>query len=202
MEQHPAKIRSIQHITHDVLQAVTPKPRNNNFAGGKPTDFVINKNDLTNEKRPFTFTCLHINNFLQFAIKTYPSLRDVNNELLKNQRNVELILHEVFGEISHKGEGVSIAGGGGITPFISFFRYLQSKSEVIDNKLFYVNKTKDDIILAFEFRNLSGDNFVNVLSDEKENEYAYGKITESFLNDNIVCIDRQIFVSGPPPVSE
>jgi len=202
MEKHPVKIKSIQHITHDVLQIVTEKPLHYNFTPGQATEIAINKDDWKDKKRPFTFTCLPDNDFLQFTIKTYPLHKGVTNELLKLKKGDELILHEVFGAISYKGKGLFIAGGAGVTPFISIFRDLQSKNEIGNNKLIFANKTKDDIILAQEFKSLLGDNFINILSDQKTDEYAYGQITESFLNDNIDCIDGQFYICGPPPMME
>jgi len=202
MDKHPVKITSVQHITHDVLQIVTEKPVQYIFTPGQATDVVINKDGWKDKKRPFTFTCLPDDDFLQFTIKTYPLHKGVTNELLKLKKDDELILHDVFGAISYKGEGIFIAGGAGVTPFISIFRYLQSKNEIGDNKLIFANKTKDDIILNQEFKNLLGDNFINILSDEKTDEYAYGQITESFLNANIDCIDQQFYLCGPPPMME
>ena len=99
------------------------------------------------EKRPFTFTCLPDDDYLEFTIKTYPSHKGVTNELLQLKQNDELILHDVFGAIAYKGEGVFIAGGAGVTPFISIFRFLRSKNEVGGNKLIFANKAKADIIL-------------------------------------------------------
>ena len=196
------KIRSIQHITHDVLQIVTEKPSQYNFTPGQATDVSINKDGWKDKKNPFTFTSLPDNDFLQFTIKTYPSHNGVTNKLLQLKKDDELILHNVFGAISYKGEGIFIAGGAGVTPFISIFRDLQLKNEIGDNKLIFANKTKEDIILEQEFKNLLGDNFINILSDEKTDDYANGYITESFLNSNIDSIDRQFYVCGPPPMME
>jgi ferredoxin-NADP reductase len=200
MEKHLVKIKSIKHITHDVLQIVTGKPQNYNFTPGQATEIAINKDGWKNEKRPFTFTCLPDKDFLEFTIKTYPERKGVTNELLQLKKDDELILHDVFGAISYKSEGVFIAGGAGVTPFICIFRYLQSKNEVGNNKLIFANKTKDDIILASEFKKLLGDNFINILSDEKTDEYAHGYITGEFLKANISNFDQQFYVCGPPPM--
>jgi len=202
MEKYPVKIKSIQHITHDVLQIVVEKPLYYNFIPGQATDVAINKDGWKDKKSPFTFTSLPDDDFLQFTIKTYPSHKGVTNELLQLKKDDELILQDVFGDIAYKGEGIFIAGGAGVTPFISIFRYLQSKDEIGGNKLIFANKMKDDIILAKEFKSLLGDNFINILSDEKTDEYAYGQITEYFLNANIDCIDRQFYLCGPPPMME
>jgi ferredoxin-NADP reductase len=117
MKQHFVKIKSIQHITHDVLQIDTEKPQQFNFTPGQATEISINKEGWQNEKRPFTFTSLPHNDYLQFTIKTYPSHKGVTNELLQLKKNDELILHDVFGAIAYKREGLFIAGGAGVTPY-------------------------------------------------------------------------------------
>src|SRR5680860_373097 len=202
MTQHIVKINSIKHITPDVLQIVTEKPQKYNFSPGQATEVSINKNDWKDKKRPFTFTSLPIDDFLEFTIKTYPSHKGVTNELLKLKKDDELILHDVFGAIAYKGEGIFIAGGAGVTPFICIFRYLQSKKEIGNNKLIFANKTKDDIILASEFEKLLGENFINILSDEVADGYAHGQIDEAFLKTNITGFNQQFYVCGPPPMMD
>lgn len=202
MKQHLVKIKSIDHITHDVLRVVTEKPPYYNFTPGQATDVAINKNGWKDKKRPFTFTSLPDNDFLEFTIKTYPSHQGVTNELLQLEKDDELILHDVFGAISYKGEGVFIAGGAGVTPFICIFRYLQSKNEVGGNKLIFANKTNDDIILALEFEKILGENFINILSEEITAKYAHGQIDEDFLKANIGGFGCQFYICGPPPMME
>jgi ferredoxin-NADP reductase len=202
MKQHIVKILSIQHITHDVLKIVTEKPLNYNFTPGQATEISINKEGWIKKKRPFTFTCLPDEAFLEFSIKTYPLHKGVTNELLQLKKKDELILHDVFGAIAYKSEGVFIAGGAGVTPFICIFRDLKSKNLIGNNMLIFANKTKDDIILAQEFKKLLGRNFINILSDEKADGYAHGQITEGFLKDYVKDPKKNIYVCGPPPMME
>ena len=202
MGQHIVKIKSIKKITHDVLQIVTEKPPAYTFISGQATDVSINKTDWKDEKRPFTFTCLPNNDYIEFTIKTYPSHKSVTNQLLQLKINDELILHEVFGDIAYKGEGVFIAGGAGVTPFISIFRHLQLKNEIGNNQLIFANKTKADIILKEEFKNLLGKNFINILSDENIEGYANGYITEDFLKTNIGDFNKNFYVCGPPQMMD
>jgi len=202
MEKHLVKIKSIKHITPDVLQIVTEKPHKYTFTPGQATEIAINKPGWKAKKRPFTFTSLPVDDFLQFTIKTYPSHKGVTNQLLQLEEGDELILHDVFGAIAYQGEGLFIAGGAGVTPFISIFRYLQLKNEIRGNKLIFANKTKEDIILAVEFEELLSKNFINILSEEKVNGYAYGQIDEEFLKANITDFNQQFYVCGPPPMME
>jgi ferredoxin-NADP reductase len=113
-----------------------------------------------------------------------------------------LILHDIFGAIVYKGEGVFIAGGAGVTPFISIFRFLESKNEIGQNKLIFANKTKADIILKKEFEKLLGKNFINILSDEKADGYAYGQITEDFIKSNSGGMNKIFYICGPPPMMD
>jgi ferredoxin-NADP reductase len=202
MEQHLVKILSIEKVTHDVLKIVTDKPENFDFTPGQAAEVAINKALWNEERRPFTFTCLPEDDYLEFTIKTYPSNKGVTNELLQLKKGDELIVHDVFGAISYKGEGVFIAGGAGVTPFISIFRSLRSKNEVGGNKLIFANKTKNDIILRQEFEQLLGKNFINILSREKTGQYAYGYITPELLKEHITDPGTTIYLCGPDPMME
>ena len=196
------KIKSIRKITHNVLQIETEKPEQIKFLPGQACDISLNKKGWQTEIRPFTFTSLPENDYLQFTIKTYPARKSVTNELLKLKKNDELILHGVFGAIKYEKEGYFIAGGAGITPFISIFRYLRSINEIGNNKLIFANKTKDDIILKDEFTELLGKNFINILSDEESEEYPHGYITKKFLAANITDFTKNFYICGPPSLLE
>lgn len=200
MEKHVLKIKAVESVTHDVLQIVTEKPTQISFMPGQAAELSINKKGWENEKRPFTFTSLPIDNFLEFIIKTYPDHDGVTNELRKIKPGDELILHDVFGAIEYNGEGLFIAGGAGVTPFISIFRNLQLENGIRNNKLIFANKTSDDIILKEEFEEKLGKNFFNILSDEKTTEYAYGFIDEEFLNSHIDEFSQHFYLCGPPPM--
>jgi ferredoxin-NADP reductase len=202
MERHFVKIKALRYVTHDVLGIVTEKPQAYNFTPGQATEVSINKKGWENEKRSFTFTCIPENDYLEFTIKTYPLHKGITNELLQLNLNDELILHDVFGTIAYKGEGVFIAGGAGVTPFISIFRFLHLKDQIGDNKLISANKTKADIILEQEFQRLLGKNFINILSEEKEEGYEYGYITEAFLERTINDQYATIYLCGPEPMME
>ena len=202
MEQNTVKVKSVDKVTHDVLKIVTEKPQQYNFTPGQATEVSINKKGWKDEKRPFTFTCLPDNDYLEFTIKTYPSRKGVTNQLLQLQKDDELILHDVFGAIAYKGEGVFIAGGAGVTPFISIFRHLQSKNKTGNNMLIFANKTKADIILEQEFEKILGKNFINILSGEKADGYAHGQITKDFIKANSGGTNKIFYVCGPPPMMD
>jgi ferredoxin-NADP reductase len=127
MKQYTVEVTSVGNVTHNVLKITTKKPEQYAFTSGQATEVSINKSGWKSKKRPFTFTCLPVDDYLEFTIKTYPTHKGVTDQLLKLKKGDTLILHDVFGAIRYKGEGVFIAGGAGITPFISIFRYLKLK---------------------------------------------------------------------------
>ena len=200
MEEHIVKIISIENVTHDVKRFRVEKPEGYSFIPGQATEVSINSPLLKDEKRPFTFTCLNREPYLEFTIKIYPSHNGVTNELGKLKPGAELIIRDVWGAISYKGKGIFIAGGAGITPFISIFRDLREKDEISGNTLIFANKTKADIILENELRYMLGDAFINILSDEKDIGYFHGMITEEFLKTNIGDFSRNFYLCGPPPM--
>lgn len=202
MKSLPVKIKSIKLITTDVLQIVTTKPHRYNFLPGQATEISINLEGWREELRPFTFTSLPGDEHLEFVIKTYVERDSVTGKLLTLKKGDELLLNEVFGAIEYKGKGVFIAGGAGITPFISIFRFLQTRNDLAGNKLIFANKTRADIILKNEFERMLGNNFINILSDEKADGYAHGKISEDFLRSNLNSSCKNVYLCGPPPMME
>jgi hypothetical protein len=200
MEEHIVRILGIEQVTHDVKRFRIEKPEGYSFIPGQATDVSINTKELRNEKRPFTFTCLTKEPFLEFTIKIYSSRNGVTNELDKLKPGAELIIRDVWGAINYKGKGVFIAGGAGITPFISIFRDLQSKNEIPGNILLYANKTRADIILEHEFKKMLGNNFISILSEEKADGYFHGMISMDFIKTNISNLNGNFYICGPQPM--
>ncbi|HEX2969866.1 MAG TPA: hypothetical protein VHO46_12270 [Bacteroidales bacterium] len=192
------RIFSIGLITRNVLQIFVEKPQNFEFQPGQATEISLDKTGWEEERRPFTFTSLPDDNFLQFTIKIYQSHKGVTNELLTLKKNDSLILHDVFGAIEFKGNGTFIAGGAGVTPFISILRNLNFKKEIDGNTLIFANKTRDDIILRYEFERMLGKSFKNILSEEHTDGFFNGHITEEFLRIQVPDLNRHVYLCGPP----
>jgi ferredoxin-NADP reductase len=194
------KIISVAHLTHDVIRIVAEKPDSLTYLPGQAVDVSVNKAGWEQELRPFTFTSLPGDDHIEFTIKTYPSHNGVTQQLLSLGAGDELIIHDVFGDINYKGEGIFIAGGAGVTPFIAIFRWLEKENKVGRNKLVFANKTKADIILEDTFRGLLGDRFVNVLSGESYPGFEHGFISKELIQK---CMDentRYFYLCGPDPM--
>lgn len=201
-EEHFVKILSTENVTHNVRRFTLTKPESYQFKAGQATDIVINLPKWKEERRPFTFTSLNEWDNLEFTIKIYTDHDGVTNELGKLKAGDELILHDVFGAINYKGEGIFIAGGAGVTPFIAIFRQLQKDGKLGDNKLIFSNRTSKDIILKDEFEKMLGNNFINTLTDEKTEKYDNRKIDEKYLKEKINNFSQYFYICGPDAMVE
>ena len=196
------EIKTIEKITPDVLQIRTNKPEGLEFKPGQATELFIKKENWKDEGRPFTFTSLPDDSYLEFVIKTYTSHDGVTDKLLDLKGGDKLLQNEVFGNIYFRGEGTFIAGGAGLTPLIAILRDRERNGGNETNRLIFANKTSKDIILKDELTEMLSDRFINILSDEKTENFEYGHIDQSFLKQHIINLNQKFYVCGPDPMLE
>lgn len=194
------KILHIEPLTHDVLKIVAEKTSGLSYQPGQAVDISINKKGWEKELRPFTFTSLPEEDHIEFTIKTYPSHHGVTNQLLKLAKGDELIVGDVFGDIAYKGEGIFIAGGAGITPFIAILRNLEKQNQIGNNKLLFANKTRADIIHKKTFEKLLGERFINILSYEKISGNEHGFINAEIIKKYTGDDTKYYYLCGPNPM--
>ncbi|WP_258097388.1 FAD-binding oxidoreductase [Marinoscillum pacificum] len=191
------KVTEVLSLTHDVKQIRTEKPNGYQFTPGQVTEVALNKKGYQEEKRPFTFTCLPSDDYLEFVIKSYFDHDGVTKQIDEIQIGDELIIDEAWGAIEYKGKGVFIAGGAGITPFISIFRDLEAKGEVEGNKLIFSNKTGKDVILEPYWDELLGEDFTSTITHEKIEGHENGMINMEFLKKHVDDYSQHFYVCGP-----
>jgi len=200
METHIVKIISVEPVTHNVRRFKIEKPEGYKFESGQATEVSLNTPELKDEARPFTFTALNEWPNLEFTIKIYDDHNGVTHALGEAKPGDEIIIRDVWGAIEYKGEGVFIAGGAGVTPFIAIIRQLYKDNKINGNKLIFSNKTSKDIILKDEFTKMLGDNFINILTAEKSSDFENGHVDESFLKEKIDDFSQHFYICGPPPM--
>lgn len=164
MEKHLVKVLETGFVTHNVKRFKVERPAEYTFVSGQATDVSINKPGFEEELRPFTFTSLNDEkDHLEFTIKIYKGHNGVTEKLGDLKAGDELFIHEVFGAIAYNKPGLFIAGGAGVTPFISILRQLHKDGKLEGNTLLFANHTPADIILKDEFEAMLGSNFINVI---------------------------------------
>lgn len=197
MADYRVKVLAVKNVTHNVNAFTIEKPEGFEYTPGQATDLSILKDKWQTEKRPFTFTSLPDQETLEFTIKSYTDHDGVTNELTRIQPGDFFEISDAWGTIEFKGEGVFLAGGAGITPFIAIFRNLHAQNQTGNNRLFFSNKTIADIILKEEFENMLGANFINLISSENASEFHHGRIDKHFLESQITDFTQPFYVCGP-----
>lgn len=97
---------------------------------------------------------------------------------------------------------IFVAGGIGITPFLSHLEYLKDTKQKVDIVLYYCNKTAEDIAYAKKLKDYEsiGVRTIHVLAEptpEWSGEMGY--LGVSMLNYHTPDFrDRQVYLSGPP----
>lgn len=91
---------------------------------------------------------------------------------------------------------VAIAGGSGVTPFVSMIKSLQENSDDFNLVLIYGARTRKDLII--DYKDIKSDRvkLVVVLSEEKVDGYEYGFITKELL-EKYLPDEYSVFMCGP-----
>lgn len=194
------KILDIQTLTHDVKQYKVEKPDGYSFVPGQATELAINKEEWKSELRPFTFTSLPEEDHLEFVIKSYADHDGVTNQMDRLVVGDELIVNDSWGAIQYNGKGVFIAGGAGVTPFIAILKELKEKGKLSGNRLFFANKTKNDVILEGYFKEILGEDFISILEKETVSGHENGRIGKEFLEKYVKDFSQHFYVCGPDPM--
>ena len=197
MDGKIVKILETSYLTHDVKRFIVQRPEGINFIPGQAVYLSINSPGWEDKKRPFTFTSLNDWPYLEFIVKIYEDREGVTAQLGKTNSGAELILHDIFGTITYNGPGVFIAGGAGVTPFISILRDLYNKDDLHGNKLILSNKTKGDIILPRELSYMLGRNFINIFTRQGVIGFTERRISRTMLIDIINDFGQHFYLCGP-----
>ena len=194
MEKHIVKVLKTEFVTHNVKRFTLEKPAGYHFISGQATDVSINKPGLEEDLHPFTFTCLNTDDHLEFTIKIY---KGMTKKLLDVNAGDELILHEVFGAINYQGPGIFIAGGAGITPFISILRQLKKDGELAGNVLLFANRTEDDVIIKDELDEMLGQNHIDIISNPASSGANGSRIDKDLIERHLTAKTEYAYVCGP-----
>jgi ferredoxin-NADP reductase len=197
MEKHIVKVLQTAMVTHNVKRFTVEKPKGYSFISGQATDVSINNPGLADDLRPFTFTCLNSDKDLEFTIKIYKERHGVTDKLGDVKEGDELILHEIFGAINYKGPGIFIAGGAGITPFISILRQLRADDNLTGNVLLFANKTEADVIYKDELDEMLGQNHIDIISDPASEGATGSHIDKDLIEKFLTAKTEFAYVCGP-----
>lgn len=197
--KYRSRIVHKEMLTHDVGLYLVEKPEGFRFQPGQAVELSIDRDGWRDEKRPFTFTGLPDNPRLEFLIKSYPKHQGVTQQLQTEIAvNDRVIFGDPWGAMEYVGPGVFLAGGAGITPLLAILRDLERKQKLQGNRLFFSNKTQQDVFLQGELSRMLGRSAVFTLTREEHHNYEHGRIDRKWLSRRIDDFQQPFYLCGPP----
>lgn len=187
-----------EYETHDVQRLIFSKPDSFHYLPGQGVEIALDQEEWRDQWRPFTPTTLIEDEVLQFIIKGYPDHDGVTKRLHALPVGERILVTEAFGTIQYRGPGVFIAGGAGITPFISIIRDLARRRDGGPHTLLFANKTDRDLICRNELGGFFGSRCHFVLSQEERPGLLHGRIDEAMLQACVDDFSQNFYVCGPP----
>jgi ferredoxin-NADP reductase len=178
--EYRLKIMSVEEENPQITRFIVVRPQDLKFIPGRRLMVSINKPGLEYDKRALPVTSLNTDYYLEFMVKEWKYDRFSEN-LKKVKAGEELIVSESVGSMEYSGRGIFFAMGDGILPLFSIFRHLKKEGLIQNNKLVYVSKSKDELILERELRHLFGNNCIIFLHRENLGGYKFGRIDEQFV---------------------
>jgi ferredoxin-NADP reductase len=175
--------RSIRHF-------VIEKPEGYTFEPGQSTEVSLDQEKSALLRRAFSFTGIPDTHHLEFMARLYPVNDPFSMHLSRLQPGDYITIRPAGGTLRYKGPGYFIAGGTGVTPFISILRHLEDTDTLAGNQLIYSARGAD-VIMERELRRMLGNNFfINYTN-------ATGRIDKTFIDERITSIKRNFYICGP-----
>jgi glycine betaine catabolism B len=166
------------------------------------------KIDSRGIRRFFSIASSPTDGHIRLVTKTNPGPSSFKKALLNMKPGDKISVSSLEGEFTmpkNNAKLAFIAGGVGITPFLSMIKYLQDKKQNKDIVLFYANKTADEIAFKNFFKESAGIGLktVYVVTENPPSGWTgqTGFITPEMIRNQMSdWKDRIFYVSGPEPM--
>ena len=199
---YSVKILKKNWLTTNVLCLTLEKPPFYSYRIGQAVEVTLDLPRFFGDRAPFTLASLNSDDYLELIIKVYPDHKGITLAISNLREGDKLIIGDPWDSFRNLGPGIFIAGGTGITSFVSFLRQLKGAQNLSETRLFFVNKTEQEIFLSEELRQILGQNYVNVLTRENKENFLSGHIDVDFLRKHIPDLHRPFYICGPGGFSE
>ncbi|MBC7868610.1 oxidoreductase [Candidatus Saccharibacteria bacterium] len=203
---------SRQNLTPTTDEFVFSLDKELPFKAGQYMEITIphNRKDGRGLRRSFSLTSVPGESSVKFGVKFYNPSSSFKTAFRKLQTGTIIFGTTVGGDFTLPSDSkkplLFIAGGIGITPFISHLQYLQKIKEPRDIVLIYIVNSTDEIAYFDIIRNLNVKVFVitksnKVLSVKNWTLINAPSLTKELLRSTVPDVTtRTAYVSGPPPL--
>ncbi|KJS84167.1 MAG: hypothetical protein JM58_11530 [Peptococcaceae bacterium BICA1-8] len=203
--KNPYAVKKVVQEAHDVYSLYF-EGKKINYKPGQFMVIRLKRGEEVSEPHPFTISSSPTRNELAISVKALGDFSSSIKETVEGDLAYIDAPYGVFSFLNHDGNDlVFIAGGIGITPFISMLRYMADKGLKRNVVLLWGNKTEEDIPFREELdglsQSLSSFKLIHVLSSQEDWTGEKGHIDRSKISKYVKDIkSSEFFVCGPPPM--
>lgn len=205
------RLKEIKEIGTNTYDFIFESAKNFHFTPGEYMEWTIpdHHSDNRGNRRYFTLASSPSESTIRLGIKVYENMSTFKRGLLALKPGEIISASQRAGDFTLPKDKnkklVFIAGGIGITPFRSMFKYLIDKSEKRDITLFYSNKTLAEIVytdIFDEAHEKLGINTIYTLTDTAIVP-AEWRGERGFINTDMIrkyipnMEDKYFYISGP-----
>lgn len=191
-------VESVKKLEDEIWEInLTPKEQLFKFSPGQFVFISFKSKQLSSESHPFSICSSHREQNLKLSVK---NLGDFTSQIGKLEKGDLVFIEGPFGFFSsekYPGKNqIWVAGGIGITPFLSMARSFKNEIHV---DLFYQVRQENETIAIEELKNIAKNN--NNFHLFTHFSAVNGRLTtENILKISGNLIGKEIFICGPVPM--
>jgi len=205
MRGRPFEIVEVSQETHDTWSLYF-EGENIDYKPGQFMIVQLVRDGKVSESHPFTMASSPARDRLSITVKSVGDFTSTIGDTKTSDRAYIDAPYGVFSFLNHDARDlICIAGGIGITPFMSMLRYVYDKKLERNVVLIWGNKTEDDLPFRDELGRMAAERpslkVVHVMSNQDDWPGETGYIDAEKLRKYVSSFqDGQFFVCGPPPM--
>ena len=191
-------LKKINILNSQVVELeLEPRTRRLKFSPGQFIFIRFLSGSISTESHPFSISSGSSTDNLQIVVK---SLGDFTDKLKNLQTGLPVSIEGPYGKFSHLNilnkNQVWVAGGVGITPFLSMARSLTDDSYHID--LYYCTNKPEEAVLMAELKEIEANGKIRIIPwYSSEKGYLSAKIISELSPD---IQNKDILLCGPAPL--
>ena len=203
VKRYPLRVSHIKQETHDTW-SLCIEGDHPDYAPGQFMLLRLKIDGIVSASHPFTISSSPTRKGLSVCVKSVGDFTSSLSESVQLDQAFVDMPYGVFSFANHDAERyIFIAGGIGITPFLSMLRFMQDTKLNKEVILIWGNKAKRDIVFKAEIESMASQmtslKVIHVLSREKEWPGEKGHIDAEKLKRHVGDFTKgEFFVCGPP----